>query len=68
MQLQEQILDKNRLQPPSDSNLSLRQFDDSNVSSEMAELLDHLRACESLAELRMVLSIYVPGLNDGAEV
>jgi len=48
--------------------ITLRHFDDSNISPEMAELFRLLKLAQTEAEIRMILAMYLPALNDGAEV
>jgi len=49
-------------------DIVLRQFDDSNISPEMAELLNTLSDAESFFEVRAILNFYMPELNDGTAV
>ena len=48
-----------------DDGISLRYFDDQNLSDEMAELLGHLKRAESWGQVRAILSLYVD-IEDGS--
>ena len=55
-------------QPSSDS-VTLTVFsDEDEISLKMRELLDLIFAAQSVAEVRMILSVYIPDMNDGTVV
>ena len=66
MNLHELIFDP-VLQAPSDTgpDIELTTFHKGNVSPAMAELLHHLSMAENINQVRQILSIYMPELEDG---
>ena len=68
MQLHEIDIGPEADQPSSDS-ITLTVFsDDDEISPKMRELLDLIFEAQSVAEVRSILSVYIPDMVDGTVI